>query len=204
MKNIVSDMRLLQSHAPAMDRVFRIGDLAILFQAEGKSLHDRIARLIDNQLLFAICRGLYGTEGWTLESASARLYPDSFVSGPSMLAEHLMIGTVPAQRLFCVKTGLPRTFETPQGQIAFHAIQAKQVFGFERQGFVNKADPERALLDTLYYHLRGEPFFFDLFTDVNVAEVDAKRFAQYVDRFHNPKFKAFAHDYYRTRSQDNG
>lgn len=204
MNNIISDMRLLQSHAPAMDRIFRIGDLAILLQAEGKTLHDRIARLINNQLLAAICRGLYGTEGWTLESASARLYPDSFVSGPSMLAEHLMIGTVPTQRLFCIKTGLPRNFDTPQGQIEFHSIQPKQLFGYARQGLVNKANPERALLDTLYYHLRGEKFFFDLFTDVNVSAIDAKLFAQYVAKFRNPKFKAFAHDYYRTRSQDNG
>jgi len=204
MNRAVSDMRLLQSHAPAMDQVFRIGDLAILLQAKGKTLHDRIARLIDNQLLVAICRGLYGTEGWTLESASARLYPDSFVSGPTMLAEHLMIGTVPTQRLLCIKTGLPRNFDTPQGQIEFHSIQPKQLFGYEKHGFVNKANPERALLDTLYYHLRGEKFFFDLFTDVNVSAINAKLFTQYVEKFRNPKFKAFAHDYYHTRSQDNG
>ena len=73
MKSVVSDMRLLQDQALAMDRLFRIGDLAILLQAQGKGLHDRIRRLTDNQLLFPVCRGLYGTEGWTLESASARL-----------------------------------------------------------------------------------------------------------------------------------
>ena len=204
MNNAISDMRLLQNHAPAMDRIFRIGDMAILLQAKGKNLYDRIARLIDNQLLVAICRGFYGTEGWTLESASARLYPDSFISGPSMLAEHLLIGTVPTQRLFCIKTGLPRTFDTSQGRIDFHSIQAKQLFGYARQGLVNKADPERALLDTLYYHLRGEQFFFDLYSDVNVNGLDAQRFARYVEKFRNPKFKAFAHDYYRTRSQNDG
>lgn len=48
MKSVVNDMHLLQSHAPAMDSVFRIGELAV-------------------QLLESICRGLYGTEGWTLD-----------------------------------------------------------------------------------------------------------------------------------------
>lgn len=204
MNSTISDMRLLMGHAQAMDRVYRIGDLSILLQATGKSLHDRIARLIENQLLESICRGLYGTEGWTLEAASARLYPDSFVSGPSVLAEHLLIGTVPTKRLFCVKTGLPRTFETPQGQIDFHSTQTKYMFGYSRQALVNKANSERALLDTLYYHLRGEKFFFDLYSDVHVDGIHAKLFTQYVEKFRNPKFKAFAHDFYRTRRSENG
>lgn len=202
MKGIVSDMRLLQDQALAMDRLFRIGDLAILLQTQGKGLHDRIRRLTDNQLLFPVCRGLYGTEGWTLESASARLYPESFVSGPTMLAEYLMIGTIPSQRLFCVKTGLPRHIDTPLGELHYHSTQTNLLFGYTRHGFVNKADPERALLDTLYYHLRGEPYFFNLYSDINVAHIDASRYLSYVDNFRNPKFKAFAHDYYRTRSQD--
>jgi hypothetical protein len=198
MNKVLSDMHLIESHASAMDRIFRLSDLAILFHAEGKSLHDRIGRMVDNQLLSPICRGLYGMEGWTLPSVSGRLYPDSFVSGPSMLAEYLMIGTMPTHQLFCIKTGLPRTFEIPQGRIVFHSVKPEQHFGYTRQGFVNKADPERALVDTLYYYLRGEQYFFDLFSDVNIADLEGKRFTAYVNRFNNPKFKAFAHEYYRT------
>ncbi|HSQ41567.1 MAG TPA: hypothetical protein VLM37_04720 [Fibrobacteraceae bacterium] len=199
MFGIIDDMRLLQQHAEPMDRIFQTSDLAVLFQAEGKSLHDRIHRMVENRLLHAICRGFYGSEGWTLESLSARLYPDSFVSGPSMLAEYLMIGTQPIYHLFCVKAGLPRKFALESGTISFHSIKAKQMFGFSRIGFVNKADRERALVDTLFYYLRGEKFVFDLFSDIHLTEIDAKRFQSYVERFRNPKFKAFAHDFYQSR-----
>jgi hypothetical protein len=201
MKNIILDMRLLQTHAQAMDNLFRISDLAILFQTEGKNLHDRIRRLVENELLEPVCRGLYGSEGWTLESASARLYAGSFISGPTMLAEYMMIGTIPLHRLFCVKTGQTRVFETPQGAIVYHAAQADKMFGFARQGMVNKADPERALVDTLYYYVHGERYFFDLYSDVRLIDLNHDRFTSYVERYHNPKFKAFAYDYHRARSQ---
>lgn len=60
---VVSVMRLLQSHAPAMDWIFRIGDLGILLQAEEKTRQDQTAKLIENQLLAALCRRPYGIEG---------------------------------------------------------------------------------------------------------------------------------------------
>jgi hypothetical protein len=200
MKNALSDMRLLQNHAPAMDKLFRTADLAILFQAEGKPLHNRISYLVNNQLLTPICRGLYGTEGWSLDSVSARLYPDSFITGPTILAEQLMIGTIPSYQLFCVKTGLPRSFELLQGHIDFHSIRPELAFGFKRQGFVNKADPERALVDTLYYHLRGVHYFFDLFSDVKIHGLNYKIFKSYISHFKNKKFQVFANDYYLSRN----
>ncbi len=200
MNSVISDMLLLKKHELSMDHLFRIGDLEVLLHAQGKNLHNRIKRLIDNELLESVCRGLYGTAGWTLESASARVYPDSFVSGPTMLAEYRMIGTLPSHRIFCIKTGLPRQFATPLGELDFHSTQPHQMFGFTRQGFVQKAEPERALLDTLYYHLRGEHFFFDLYSDVHVGDLNVERYTEYLQRFRNPRFKVFASEYYRSRS----
>ena len=53
-------------------------------------------------------------------------------------------------------------------------------------------DKEKAVLDVLYFHLRGRAYPFDLYSDIRFDELDRHRVREYLKRYENPKFIAFA------------
>lgn len=48
------------------------------------------------------------------------------------------------------------------------------------------------MLDTLYFHLRGQRYVFDPFSDVDTSRLDPGRLRDYLGRYRNPRFVAFA------------
>jgi hypothetical protein len=47
------------------------------------------------------------------------------------------------------------------------------------------------VLDTLYFHLRGRRYPFDIYSDIALHKFDKARLRDYVSRYRNPKFVAF-------------
>jgi len=195
MKNILQDIKLITKNAQEMRRVFLNSDLSVLLNSSGKQLYDRIQYLIQAEVLQKGIRGVYLTEGWELKDVAARINPESYITGPTILAEQLMIGTIPQKKLYCVKKGSPRTYTIKDKMIQFHSLQPALYFGYEVQEGYRKALPEKALLDTLYFYLRGESYFFDLFSDVNISVINQERFFSYLKRYKNSKFRSFAGNY---------
>ncbi len=54
------------------------------------------------------------------------------------------------------------------------------------------ADPEKAVLDTLYFHLRGRRYVFDIYSDLAIEKLDMDRVRTYLKRYRNPRFVSFA------------
>ena len=65
-------------------------------------------------------------------------------------------------------------------------------FGHDTVDGVRWADPEKAALDALYFHLRGRRYPFDVYSDLDLSRLDATRLEDYLARYRNPKFVAFA------------
>ena len=65
------------------------------------------------------------------------------------------------------------------------------MFGFANVNGIRCAEVEKAVLDTLYYHLRGRRYAFDIYSDMDLSKLNHVRLREYLGCYNNPKFIAF-------------
>jgi len=77
--------------------------------------------------------------------------------------------------------------------LSYSTLDGALFFGYEAnpKGFL-LATPEKAVLDTLYFYLRGKKFYFNIFGDIHYGSLDKDTFFEYLARYRNPKFRTFA------------
>ena len=196
MKHLINNIRLIESFSSSMTGIFSTADLKNLFnESSGLRLNRHIVNLIEAGIISRYSRGLYVTKAATLEALSARMQEKSYLSLATALARHLMIGTQPSRTVFAVKPGRPMTFSGPTGRIEYAGSLPELIFGFETIDGINFATPEKALIDTLYYHQKGRRYYFDIFSDVDISRVDPAAVHTYLEHYRNPRFVAFVKGY---------
>ena len=104
----------------------------------------------------------------------------------------LLIGTSPDRRVVATKVGRTRRYAARGFEIEHVGISAGLSFGCKPTDGVRYADAEKAVLDVLYFHLRGRRYAFDIYSDINLLKLDSGRMHEYLKRYRNPKFVAFA------------
>jgi len=147
--------------------------------------------LVQAGVLRRFLRGWYVAETFDLPTLSQRLAPDSYVSFGNVLARNLLIGTSPERQVMAAKVGRGRTYQALGFQIVHLGLARHLHFGYEVQGGVEFADSEKAVLDVLYFHMRGQTFFFDPFSDIDFTRLDSAQLRRYLARYKNPKFVSF-------------
>ena len=90
-----------------------------------------------------------------------------------------------------VKTGRPRRYSKDEFAIEHVSATANLIFGFSTADGVRYADAEKAFIDTLYFHLRGRRFPFDIYSDMAIQKLDQARIREYLGSYRNPKFVTF-------------
>lgn len=123
---------------------------------------------------------------------SQRIAPESYISMETVLSEAMIVGVSPDRSITAVKPGRTREYEACGIRITHLGIKRNLLFGFNPIGPVRQADPEKSVLDTLYFHLRGRRYPFDIYSDMDVSSLDSHKVAQYLKSYENPKFVAFA------------
>lgn len=188
-----SDARAVARVASALRGVLTNADLqALLADPHPASFIRRVRALEQDQVVRRFCRGFYVHEPFDLPTLSQRLAPDSYVSFGTVLAQHLVIGTRPERQLIAAKLGRPRTYRGLGHEIVHLHIARHLDFGHAAVRGVHFADAEKAVLDALYFHLRGRCYPFDIYSDLDVSRLDRKRLRTYLARYRNPKFVTFA------------
>jgi len=158
-------------------------------------LNRRINMFIGAGILQRYCRGVYTTKEFKPTMLAQKIRTDSYLSLESALAKYLMIGTVPQFKLSCLST-LPGAEFTGEPTISYGQISEEMCFGFDTLVDGTRiADREKALLDTLYFYLKGRKYFFNLFQDVDTSQVNRKKLNRYLNLYKNPKFKTFVRSY---------
>jgi hypothetical protein len=189
----VADTRLIQGLEGSQRGVFSKADLQTAFgERHPAAFARRINALLDLKILRRFTRGWYVTEEFDLATLSQRLAPSSYISFSTMLARHLIVGPDPEDRIVAVKTGRPRRYALGDFVIEHVSVTETLLFGFETVDGVRYADAEKASIDTLYFHLRGRRYPFDIYSDMAVDKLDHARVRRYLERYNNPKFVAFA------------
>jgi hypothetical protein len=201
MNKSLIDAGLIQKYARPMSGVFFIGDLSRLFgETNSVSLFRRIRNLEDAAIISRFSRGIYTTIGFRAETLTARIIENSYLSFGTILAKELMIGSVPAMTLYAVRVGKNRIYKGPGLTVEYVGIAKPLFFGFRGDQGVRYATPEKALLDTLYFHLHGRSYSFDIYQDIDITRVNRPLIKQWLRKYRNPRFVSFVKGYLHDRS----
>ena len=188
-----ADSAAVRQLAQSQRGVLSRADLQTLFaDPHPHGFTRRVAALERIGLLRRFVRGWYVTGSFDLATLSQRLAPDSYVSFHTVLARHLVIGPRPERQLIAAKTGRARIYRGLDREIVHVHIAPHLDFGHHVVDGVKTADPEKAMLDVLYFHLRGRRYPFDVYSDVAIDRLDPRRLGTYLRRYENPKFVTFA------------
>ena len=188
-----TDVREIERVAGAQRGVFSKADLQTLLGEPHPAAFARRFRALEaNDVLRRFCRGFYVTESFDLPTLSQRIAPDSYVSFSTVLARELLIGTRPVRQVVAAKAGKSRRYAGLGYEVVHLHIAPHLAFGNAASDGVRFADGEKAVLDVLYFHLRGRRYPFDIYSDIDLDRLDRGRLDAYLNRYRNPKFVAFA------------
>ncbi len=191
--NSLTDAQRLRHLDAQQKGVYSKSDLRTAFGAMHPEVFVRRVRaLIRHGILRRFCRGWYVAEEFDLATLSQRIAPESCISFGTVLAQNLIVGTNPARQIVAIKTGRPRRYVFDGFSIEHVSVAKELLFGFSDTDGVQYANTEKAIIDVLYFHLRGRRFPFDIYSDIDVGKLNPERLRDYLSRYQNPKFVTFA------------
>ena len=192
MNNILKISQKLLELSDSQGGVFSLADLKNLIASRSKAaLYRILSELEASDILKQFCRGFYVTKNFNIQVLSQRICSDSYISFGSVLAKHLIIGSVPTYRIMAVKLGTTKKYSNAEYIIEQFQITEKLFMGFENIDGINIATPEKAFLDTLYFYQRGMKFSFDIYSDIDYGALNRKRIDEYLEVFTNKKYISF-------------
>lgn len=196
MKNIINDYQKLIKYSKDLSGVFSLSDLKCLMNEENSVLmYRRIKNLQKENLISRFKNGYYILKEYSKEVLSNKVKPESYISFGNVLSKELLIGSVPQNTVYAVKTGRNRNYSNNELNLVYMGINSSLFFGFNYVNGVAFANPEKALLDTLYYYQKGQKYSFDIFSDINISKLNFTKFNEYLILYKNPKFIAFVKGY---------
>jgi len=196
MNTLVQDMQIIEKFQNIVRGVFTLSDLkGMLSSKQLNSFYRRVVNLEKSGVIKRFTRGIYVTKEFDLSVVSQKIYPKSYISFENILAQHLMIGTVPKREVKAIKVGKRRDYKTLNGRVLHLGVDPRLFFGFETINGLNFATKEKALLDTLYFYNKGMSFYFDIYSDIDLSGIDRKTMFSYLAKYKNPKFVKFVTQY---------
>lgn len=200
MKFDLKSYKRLQNWAEKMGGVFTLSDLQVAFNTNnGVKLSRLVKKYQSEGLCKRFIRGYYLWQNPDKKNLAQKIYPESYLSLTTALAHYLMIGTTPEKTVYSIKTGPAKKFSSDEFTLVYKGIADDLFFGFETSDGINIASPEKALLDTLYFYVKGAKFSFDIYSDIQVNKLKKKRIRKYLEKYSNPKFIKFVNNYLNER-----
>ncbi|MCG2691738.1 hypothetical protein L6272_02810 [Microgenomates group bacterium] len=169
---------------------FTTVDFLRLFPSKKNTLYDRLKRLKKNQVIKEMRRGSYliiGKRYSDFEVAN-RLFSPSCVSLESALSFYGIIAGFPYQ-ITSVTPKKTRSLEFDGKEFVFHHLNPAIFFGFEKKENFLIAEPEKSLLDYLYFSFKGlrNP---DL-SEFDFSEINKNKFQKYCRQYRNKMFISY-------------
>ncbi|MBF0106652.1 MAG: type IV toxin-antitoxin system AbiEi family antitoxin domain-containing protein [Deltaproteobacteria bacterium] len=190
-------MQIIEKFQEDTQGVFSVSDLKGMLPSKHlNSFYRRVVNLEKAGIIERFTRGIYvTTKGFNLSVVSQKIHPKSYISFESILAQHLIIGTVPKREVKAVKVGKKRDYKTLNGRVLHLGVTPCLFFGFETIKGLNFATKEKALLDTLYFYNKGMSFYFDIYSDIDLSVIDRDILIGYLAQYKNPRFVKFVTEY---------
>ena len=173
-----SNLKISQTLNALPSPFFTTVDFLRLFPSKQNTLYDRLKRLKRNNVIKEVPGDNYlivGKNYSDFEIAN-RLYSPSYVSLESALSFHGIITGFPYQ-ITSVTPKKTRSIYFEGKEFVFHHINPTLFFGFEKKEKFLIADPEKSLIDYLYFVFKGLRNA-DL-NEFDLSEIDQKKLWKY-------------------------
>lgn len=192
MKKMLENAQKLLEFAPKIGGVFSLSELSSLFDISSQQmLWIKIKQFEEAGLLKRYSRGIYITQNFDPMILSAKVRTDSYISFGSALAYYKLIGTESPFLVSCIVTSKASEYKG-EVNLSYAKISKNLFFGTAiLNNGVRIANAEKAVLDTLYFHQHKKIFYFNIFQDINFSALSKETMDSYLERYANPKFKAF-------------
>lgn len=196
MKKNLSDIQsfeLIEKFRKDLGGVFNTSDLYhITGHVSPVSNQKAINRFIKAGVLVRVKRDIYVTKKFDLWKLASKIQRNSYISLHAALAKNGLTGTLSYKQVDLVTTGPKRIIKFDNYIIRIFSISKKLFFGFEKTNAgLNVANNEKAFIDLLYYHNRGNKFAIDPLQEVDMETLNKKVLLNYLKRYQNPKFVKF-------------
>jgi predicted transcriptional regulator of viral defense system len=135
---------------------YTISDLQKIIGLARPSLRVFLSRWTKARRLERVRQGVYRLPGTPLdlERFATEYYFPAYLSFESALARYGILSQVPYALTFAT-TRRSRRLRLAEAELEYRQVQPDLYFGFEQEGGVYVARPEKALLDQLYMVARG-------------------------------------------------
>lgn len=161
---------------------FTVADLEKITGLERMSLKVALSRLAKKGALTRLKRGVYASSAALVDVAKVanQLYYPSYLSFESALSRWGILSQMPATQTFATlkQTKRMSLFDTA---VEFRQLKKELFFGYRLENGVYIAEPEKALLDTLYMASRGKGTL--KVSELDLRAIDRKVFRQYAKKF---------------------
>lgn len=151
--------------------VYNANQLSNLISKNKKITSVYISRLINKKLVEKIQKGTISTTNNNLIIAT-QLLESSYISLNSALLFHDLLTQIP-KNIECVTTINSKYLKSQK--IYYHKINPKYYFGFKKYKIENSyafiADPEKAILDGLYYNKYDLDYILALKSKINYPKL---------------------------------
>ena len=192
MKKMLEKAQKLLEFAPKIGGVFSLSELSSLFDISSQQmLWIKIKQFEEAGLLKRYSRGIYITQNFDPMILSAKVRTDSYISFGSALAYYKLIGTESPFLISCIVTSKASEYKG-EVNLSYAKISKNLFFGpaILNNG-VRMENGEKAVLDTRYFYQHKKIFYFNIFQDINFSALSKETMDSYLERYANPKFKAF-------------
>jgi len=132
-------------------KIFRTSDFVTFLGRDEAMVRVELSRLVSGGIVARLSKGLYANpfDPPSAEDLAMVLRSPAYLSLESALSRHGILSQAPTS-FSLVTTDLTRTFKALDLEFEYHHIQRAYFSGFQRQGPLDVAVPEKALLDLVY------------------------------------------------------
>lgn len=170
-------------------RLFSLSDLVLLTGDDRSSLSVQLSRLVRSGVIERPVRGWYSNPFAppSDEEVAMVIRQPSYLSLEYALARRgILSQAVHVHTL--VSTRLPYTFHSGPRVFEYHQVKRDLFWGYEREGYVLVAEPEKALLDLIYVRVvrgrkMGRGALDSLVDDMYMEDLDQDRLSRYANGF---------------------
>ncbi len=188
MKKILDVNKLIEEYSDNQRGVFSLGDLKNIIDGNNSLIYRIIDKLSEAGILNQFCRGFYITEKFDLKTLNQRICSESYISFGNILADNLLIGSVPNYRVMSVKLGKSRIYNDSKYTVDQRGIKKELFFGYKIENGIKIATAEKAFLDVIYFYQKGMKFSFDIYNDIDIEGLDKNLVLKYLKKYKNKIF----------------
>jgi len=172
-------------------KIFSLNDLKVLTDENISSISVQLSRLSRSGLIKNPIKGWYTNpfNSPNSEELSMVIRVPSYLSLEYALSRHGILSQ-DVHTFTLITTKLPHTFQNDDDIFEYHQVKRPLFWGFKREGSIQIAEPEKALLDLIYIRYSrkrnaNETFILSLMDDMYMDDIDKELLSNYSNRFDN-------------------